>query len=341
MMIFRLRYLDSTHHPPTTTTFGEEMRILNIGKSRYLLWIVAISLLLGGVSNAAGVFNTQSTGYTVCIDSKTKVVTFPGTENCKSGQRKLVLGAQGLKGDVGPIGTAGKDGAVGATGPVGPAGLDGKDGAVGATGPTGPVGPAGLNGKDGAPGATGPAGIAGLNGKDGEPGPSEIWLTPADLVPLGLTEVASEVSLERISVGQWNQYVIQITDSSMLLNLAQATIALPRKWRESNNVYATVYWSAEKTDGNIAMSIGYTGVNLGDVPSGPGFMSASECANTNPSKADVIQSCSYRLSEVIYKDDQISTIAVNRWGAPSTVHKGVDSNTGSLYIYGIKLELRD
>lgn len=314
------------------------MRNLIIGKSRYFLWIAAISLLLGEVSNAAGVFNTQSTGYIVCIDSKTKVVTFPGTENCKSGQRKLVIGAQGLKGDVGPIGTAGKDGAAGVAGPVGPAGLDGKDGASGATGP---AGIAGLNGKDGAPGSIGPVGPTGLNGKDGAPGPSEIWLTPADLVPLGLTEIASEVSLERISVGQWYQYVIQIADSSKLFNFAQATIALPAKWRESNNVYATVYWSAEKTDGNIAMSFGYTGVILGDVPGGPGFKSSSECANTIPSKADVIQSCSYRLSDVIYKDDQISTIAVNRWGAPSTVHKGVDSNTGSLYIYGIKLELRD
>ena len=160
-------------------------------------------------------------------------------------------------------------------------------------------------------------------------------------MPSGLTSQHPTVTLEKILVGNWYQYVVQIAESTSTWNLVQRSIALPLKWRESNNVYATVYWSAEKTDGNIKMSVGYTGVKLGEIPDGPGFVDSGECPNTNPTKAQVIQACTYRISEVLYKDDEISTIAVNRWGSKPSDTSNPDTNTGNLYIYGIKLELRN
>ena len=287
------------------------MKNLLSGKKQHIVWLAVFSLFLGGVSQAAGLFNTPSTGYVICVDSTTKVVTFPGTENCKKGQKKLILGAQGLKGDTG---------------------LQGVAGIVGATGP------AGLNGTNGINGTAGPAGPA---GEKGDTGPSEFWLTPADLVPSGLTSQHPTVTLEKIRVGSWFQYVVQIADSTETWNMVQRSIALPLKWRESVNVYATVYWSAEKTDGNIKMSIGYNGNKLGEVPGGPAFTDSSECLNTNPNTAQVIQSCTYRISNLIYKEDEISTIGVNRWGSKPSDTRNPDTNTGNLYIYGVKLELRN
>jgi len=311
-------------------------------KPKFVLWIALGSLILGGVSNAAGVFNTPSTGYTLCIDSKTKVVTFPGTEKCKSGQKRLVLGAQGLKGDIGPIGVtgeAGKDGAVGQTGPVGPVGP------AGLTGPVGPVGPAGLNGKDGAVGQTGPVGPVGpaaLNGKDGvdgkigATGPSFIWLTPSDLVTSALSNAFPNITLAQIFAGGYDQYVVKIADNNGSSNQLGTQVSLPTQWLNSQNVYATVYWAAEKSDGNIKAEIGYSGGRVGELPPPVGYI--NECEMPAQIKPMVMQSCTTRLS--VTSAHEISWIAVNRYAYVYPGLSNPDTNTGDLYIYGIKLELR-
>jgi hypothetical protein len=80
------------------------------------------ALVVGGISaQASGILNTPSGGYLVCVNSKTKVVTHPGTSNCPKGSDKLVLGAQGEAGVNGLSGAAGLNG------------LDGKDGKDGKT----------------------------------------------------------------------------------------------------------------------------------------------------------------------------------------------------------------
>ena len=84
-------------------------------KSSLLLLIFA--LFIGGVgAQASGILNTPEGGYLVCVDSKTKVVTHPGTSSCPKGSKKLVLGAQGATGLTGAAGIPGKDG------------MNGKDG---------------------------------------------------------------------------------------------------------------------------------------------------------------------------------------------------------------------
>ena len=296
------------------------MKIKSIRKSKTVLSITALSLVIGGVANAAGVFNTPASGYTVCIDSKTKLVTFPGSEKCKSGQKRLILGAQGLKGEIGLTGATG---------------LTGAQGAKGETGLTGATGAQGIQGIKGATGATGATGLTGASG------PSEIWLAPQDLVAPGLPSLYPTVSLANVLIENLPHVVAQISDVTEPFNTIQPTIALPQSWRDSGRVYATVYWGAEKTDGNIKMSIGYRGVALGRTPISPGFGKRGECANTSPTKALAVESCTFNLSEVIYRTDAISTIAVNRWGTDLLGTNTSDTNTGKLYIYGIKLELRD
>lgn len=59
---------------------------------------------------AINVENTPETGYLLCVNSKTKAVTFPGVLKCPSGSKPLELGAQGAEG---PMGVTGPTGATG------------------------------------------------------------------------------------------------------------------------------------------------------------------------------------------------------------------------------------
>ena len=84
--------------------------------------LLIIALVVGGISaQAAGLLNSPSGGYLVCVNSTSKSITHPGTSTCPKGSKKLVLGARGV---------AGADGITGA------AGLSGKDGAAGKDGKT-------------------------------------------------------------------------------------------------------------------------------------------------------------------------------------------------------------
>ena len=84
--------------------------------------LVVVLLFIGVTAQASGILNSPSGGYLVCVDSKTKVVTHPGTTKCPKGDKKLLLGAQGATGE------AGANGLTGATGLPGKNGTDGKDG---------------------------------------------------------------------------------------------------------------------------------------------------------------------------------------------------------------------
>lgn len=169
----------------------------SISKNKSSVLLLALALIVVGVgAQAAGLLNTKSGGYLVCVNSKTKVVTHPGTSKCPKGSKKLVLGARGV---------AGPAGLTGATGLSGKDGTDGKDGktlwsgtadpasTLGAPGDMyvnsvtktlfGPkdattgwpqgvsmVGPKGDQGQAGLPGAQGPAGAPGAQGPAGAPG---------------------------------------------------------------------------------------------------------------------------------------------------------------------------
>jgi hypothetical protein len=280
-------------------------------RSKVILWASLAGLVVVTGASAAGTFNNAETGYTICVDKKTKAVTFPGTEKCKSGQSKLIIGAQGLKGDTGATGAAGLEG------PAGVPGLNGTNG---------------VNGADGADGATGPS------------GPSVIWISPIELVHPALAANFPNVSLASVVTstttgGDYKQFVAKIAESNDTWNPVQATVAIPESWRKSGNVYATVYWAAEKTDGNIKMNIAYGGLQVGQAPTTHGWQ--EDCANSSPTTAKVIQTCTKRISDLFDINDEMSYIALTRYGYQYAGLENPDTNTGALYIYGIKLELRE
>jgi hypothetical protein len=179
--------------------FGEfvlkNLSFISKNKSSVLLLVLAL-IVVGMGAQAAGLLNTKSGGYLVCVNSKTKVVTHPGTSKCPKGSKKLVLGARGV---------AGPAGLTGATGLSGKDGIDGKDGKTLWSGTTDPastlgapgdmyvnsvtktffgpkdattgwpqgvsmVGPKGDQGQAGLPGAQGAAGAPGAQGPAGAPG---------------------------------------------------------------------------------------------------------------------------------------------------------------------------
>jgi len=186
-----------------------------VSRNKSSVFLLVFALIVGGVgAQATGLLNTSSGGYLVCVNSKTKVVTHPGTTKCPTGSKKLVLGAQGIPGVnglTGATGLSGKDGAAGKDGKTlwngmkdpestwgapgdmfinsltktlfGPKNLDGSwpagvvmVGAQGATGLTGATGVAGPSGPQG-PGGSGPAGATGPAGAAGSSGIAIIQLS--------------------------------------------------------------------------------------------------------------------------------------------------------------------
>ena len=185
---------------------GGKVALMARNKSSLSLFILA--LVVGGLSaSATGLLNTASGGYLVCVNTKSKVVTHPGTSSCPKGSKPLILGAQGavgIDGLTGAEGLRGKDGADGKDGKTlwngttdpaitwgapgdmfinsvtktlfGPKDLTtGWPAGVSMVGPQGPQGLTGLQGPQGIggsgpQGATGPAGINGTNGTNGTNG---------------------------------------------------------------------------------------------------------------------------------------------------------------------------
>ena len=171
-------------------------------RSKLVAAIAAILLFIGITANATGNLNNPDSGYLLCVNTKTKMVTHPGFSKCPKGTTALVLGQKG------------KDGIPGLTGAAGLNGLDGKDGKtlwngvkdpestwgapgdmfinsvtktlfgpknldgtwpigvsmVGPKGDQGPVGLAGATGLQGPGGGSGPAGPAGATGPTGATG---------------------------------------------------------------------------------------------------------------------------------------------------------------------------
>ena len=89
-------------------------KLSSISNNKTSLVLLILALIVGGVGAQAKVrLNTKSGGYLVCVNTKTKVVTYPGKSTCPKGNKKLVLGAKGSKGTKGSAGPIGLTGAPG------------------------------------------------------------------------------------------------------------------------------------------------------------------------------------------------------------------------------------
>jgi len=112
-----------------------------IYRGRFLIGLLVGMALTGGVAYSATLFNVPETGYLLCVNQKTKIVSYPATQKCPSGSSRLILGAKGPQGETGPQGPQGETGPQGPQGEIGPQGEVGPTGAQGAKGDTGAQGP--------------------------------------------------------------------------------------------------------------------------------------------------------------------------------------------------------
>ena len=162
------------------------------GKARKpIIGLLVAALVVGGISaQATGVLNTPSGGYLLCVNSKTKVITHPGTVNCPKGSKKLTIGAAGKDGKTLWNGVKDPESTWGAPGDMfinsvtktlfGPKNLDGTWPAgvamVGPVGATGATGLTGAQGPGGSSGGSGPAGATGANGTNATIAITELFL---------------------------------------------------------------------------------------------------------------------------------------------------------------------
>jgi hypothetical protein len=148
----------------------------SVSRNKSSVFLLVFALIVGGVgAQATGLLNTSSGGYLLCVNSKTKVTTHPGTTNCPKGSKKLTIGASGKDGKTLWNGEKDPENTLGSPGDIfinsvtktlfGPKNLDGTWPAgvsmIGPTGATGPQGPGG-GGSAGATGATGATGASGV-----------------------------------------------------------------------------------------------------------------------------------------------------------------------------------
>ena len=165
-------------------------KLFSVFSNRFTLFLLILTFIGGSAeAQAAEVLNTKSRGYLLCVNSVTKVVTFPGKLICPKGSKKLILGAQGVAGTNGSTGAAGLPGKDGTNGKDGKTLWNGKVDPVSALGSPGDMfintvtntlfGPKGVEsgwpvgvslvGPKGERGPAGPAGPAGMSGATGAP----------------------------------------------------------------------------------------------------------------------------------------------------------------------------
>ena len=74
------------------------------GKRKFLAGLLTGALLASGTAFGANLLNTPESGYLLCVNKDTKVVTFPNSQKCSNGFSRLILGAKGIPGETGPQG---------------------------------------------------------------------------------------------------------------------------------------------------------------------------------------------------------------------------------------------
>ena len=248
---------------------------------------------MGGVgAQAAGVLNSPSGGYLVCVNSTTKVVTHPGTSSCPKGSKKLLLGAQGAAGTnglTGAAGLSGKDGADGKDGKTLWNGVKDPESTWGAPGdmfinsvtktlfgpkdlttgwPVGVsmVGPAGATGAQGPGGASGGSGPAGPAGATGATGPSALKITEQSICGAGGTSLCK---IGAIGPGGGLIFFVDYNDQYAGFNYLEAapsSCEATKAWSSSpTSVPAVAGWAARAvgagSTNTTALKTAFTGDN--------------------------------------------------------------------------------
>ena len=302
------------------STYGEFVlnNLSSVSRNKSSVFLLVLALIVGGVgAQATGLLNTSSGGYLVCVNSKTKVVTHPGTSSCPKGSKKLILGAQGAAGAnglTGAAGLSGKDGSDGKDGKTlwngvkdpestwgapgdifinavtktlfGPKNLDGTwptgVSMVGPAGPAGPAGATGAPGPGGASGGSGPAGAAGAAGANG----SNATIAITELLLCDGPD-AGEVADEKCKIGMTGPgggliFFVDYNDQYANFNYLEAaptSCQEKRNWSSANtSVPAVAGWAARAVGAGLTNTAAIKAVFTTDTPTNNAAYFASACS---------------------------------------------------------------
>jgi hypothetical protein len=268
----------------------------SLSRNKSSVFLLVLALIVGGVgAQAAGVLNSPSGGYLVCVNSTTKVVTYPGTSSCPKGSKKLLLGAQGA------AGTNGKDGKTlwngvkdpestwGAPGDMfinsvtktlfGPKDLTtGWPAGVSMVGPAGAAGPVGATGAQGPAGAAGATGAQGPAGATGATGPSALKITEQYICGADHTSLCK---IGAIGPGGGLIFFVDYNDQYAGFNYLEAaptTCQDTRSWSSSNtSVPAVAGWAARAVGAGITNTTAIKAVFTSDTSTNNAAYYATSC----------------------------------------------------------------
>jgi len=286
-----------------------------VSRNKSSVFLLVFALIVGGVgAQAAGLLNTSSGGYLVCVNSKTKVVTHPGTSACPKGSKKLVLGAQGVAGTdgiTGAAGLSGKDGAAGKDGktlwngvkdPESTWGAPGdmfinsvtktlfgpKDlttgwpvgvSMVGPAGATGATGLTGAQGPGGPSGGSGPAGATGANGTNATIAITELFLCDG---PDAGTVADEKCKIGMTGPGSGTIFFVDYNDIYAGFNYLEAAPTLceaQKTWSSANTaVTAARGWAGRAVGAGQTNTAAIKAVFTGDTSSNNAAHFATSCS---------------------------------------------------------------
>lgn len=196
----------------------------------------------------------------------------------------------------------------------------GDKGTTGSVGATGATGPAGAIGPTGPTGATGAAGSA------------ELWLSPGDLSAFSDNALVTRAD---VIINGYYKSAIKITDTTSSSAGFSSLFLLPKDWRKATSVKMTVFYAVSLVDGDIDFILGAQHYKVGDAL----FTTGSNASNiVKPIAANTLYSTEKDITGFIKPDTTLLEIAVERYMLDGGDPAGDDTNTGDVYIFGVKLE---
>jgi hypothetical protein len=126
------------------------------------------------------------------------------------------------------------------------------------------------------------------------------------------------------------------TDWASLKNM----IPMPTGWKDSSAVEATVYYSVSATDGDVYMTLAAEAYSVGDELAVPRSRPPNTLCEA-PDETGVIYSFTHALSTAMDAGSGIDLLEFNvmRYMISGGSSVCEDSNTGDVYIHGVKIEL--
>lgn len=169
-------------------------------------------------------------------------------------------------------------------------------------------------------------------------GPSSIWISPEELLP-ATTSLHPLLSTDAVLINGYPQSVLAWRDATSDFDAVYPHVGLPKALSAATSWTISVYWVAERADGDVLLTVGMDGKRAGDAVGAVGCNDFCDVPFT-PDAAGVIQVATFRQTQRsrIPANSELLQLLLQRYTVDGgTVDGDVDSNSGTIYILGVKL----